>query len=133
MDVLSRAALALRDSLDAEACAISRVIGDVLLLVTDVSAPQNPIALDRGYLVSEFPATEDVLRNGHPRSLHLDQPGADPEEARLLREMGYSALLMLPLVLGGSTWGLVEVYRAQARPFGDLEARVGLSLLADLR
>jgi len=36
---------------------------------------------------------------------------------------------MLPLVLQGETWGLVEVYRAEGRPFTGEDARAAQDLL----
>jgi GAF domain-containing protein len=132
IDVLHRTASVLVDELDADACAVSRVIGDVLLLVTEVSTPGKPIELERGFLVSEFPDTQHVLFTGEPRALHVGQAGIDPAEAALLHEMGYEALLMLPLVLQGETWGLVEVYREDPRPFGAVEERAAAALLAEL-
>ena len=47
----------------------------------------------------------------------------------MLRELGLGALLMLPLVLLGEAWGLVEVYREQARPFGAVEIRAATAIL----
>ena len=52
-----------------------------------------------------------------PRTLTLDDPDVDDGEARILRELGYRSLLMLPLELNAATWGLVEVYRLETRPF----------------
>ena len=47
---------------------------------------------------------------------------------RLLRALGYEGLLMLPLVLQGGVWALVEVYR-RAGGFSDQEAVAGALLL----
>ena len=52
-----------------------------------------------------------------PRALSLDDPVVDEAEARLLRELGFGALLMTALELGDEVWGLVEVYRSSRRPF----------------
>jgi GAF domain-containing protein len=41
----------------------------------------------------------------------------DPAEAELLRQLGYDALIMLPLLANGEVWGLVEVYRDGADRF----------------
>jgi hypothetical protein len=58
-----------------------------------------------------------VLANGVPRALTIDDPQVDDGEAGVLRELGYRTLLMLRLDLNGATWGLVEVYRLDTRPF----------------
>ncbi len=129
LDALTDLAGSLVDALDADACAVSRVLGDVLLFVTQSSRDGRSLALGQGFLVSEYPQTADVLERGEPRSVCVDDPRADPRELQLLQELGYSALLMLPLELRGETWGLVEVYRAAPRPFGPVEIRAGLARL----
>jgi GAF domain-containing protein len=117
LDMLSALAETLVVELDADACAISRVIGDVLILVAEHVPGGGTLQLGQGYLVSEFPQTENVLANGVPRALTIDDPQVDDGEAGVLRELGYRALLMLRLELNGTTWGLVEVYRLDTRPF----------------
>lgn len=132
--MLNGAARSLVTALDAEACAVSRAIGDVLLLVTEhYRPPGRSVQLGAGYLVSDFPETKRVLEERSAASAVVGSPGCDPAEERLLRELGYGALLMLPLVLRGETWGLVEVYRLQPRPFGAVEMRAAGSVLDALR
>ena len=43
--------------------------------------------------------------------MHADDPGADPNEVRLLRHDGQTALVLLPLVAKGETIGLIELTR----------------------
>jgi GAF domain-containing protein len=117
LDMLSALAETLVVELDADACAISRVIGDVLILVAEQVPGGGTLQLGQGYLVSEFPQTANVLANGVPRALTIDDPDVDDGEAGVLRELGYRTLLMLRLELNGATWGLVEVYRLDTRPF----------------
>jgi hypothetical protein len=131
-DVLDRLAAELLDACDADACAISRVLGDLLLLVANRGAPGKPVELDRSFLVSEFPETQRVLLDGMPRAVHVGQSGGDAAEQELLATLGYQALLMLPLALAGASWGLVEVYREDARPFGQREARAAFELVSAL-
>ena len=131
-DVLDRLAGDLVVACEAQACAISRVLGDLLLIVANRGAPGKPVELDRSFLVSEFPETQRVLLDGMPRAVHVGQAGADPAEQELLLALGYQSLLMLPLALGGEPWGLVEVYREEARAFGQTEARSAFGLLTTL-
>jgi len=119
--------------LDADACTISRVIGDVLILVAETTPPGRTLQLGYGFLVSDFPETEAMIADGRPRLLVLTDPDVDPSEAELLRELGFGALLMLRLDLGGLPWGLVEVYREEARPFVEADARLAGELLALIR
>jgi len=130
VDVLSAATRDLVDSLDADACGISRVIGDMLILVTEHTTDGRTLQLGQGYLVSDFPETAVVLRTREPRAVTVGEPGADPAEEALLRELGYGALLMLPLVFEAEVWGLVEIYRNEKRAFSADEMRRGAELLA---
>jgi GAF domain-containing protein len=133
LDALTQLAHSLVEALDADACAISRALGDVLIFVTQVSRDGRNLALGQGYLVSDYPETQVVLDRREPRTVCLDEPGTDPGEQQVLEDLGYTALLMLPLELNGETWGLVEVYREEPRPFDAVEIRTALRLLAGLR
>jgi GAF domain-containing protein len=121
LDVLSEMSDALVSRLDADACAISRVIGDVLILIVERAPEGTTLQSGQGYLVSDFPQTGEVLRTRRPRTLTLDDPDVDHAEAAVLRGLGFGALAMLPLELDGEVWGLVEVYRRGRRPFSDAD------------
>lgn len=121
LDALGNIADALVGDLDADACAISRVIGDVLILVSERVPGDVTLQQGQGYLVSDYPQTAEVLATGAPRALTLADDNVDEAEARILRSYGFGALLMLRLLLGGETWGLVEVYRVEPRRFTDAE------------
>jgi GAF domain-containing protein len=127
-DVLKALAEQLTSDLDADACSISRVLGDVLIMVAECVHDGSTLQLGQGYLVPDYPKTAAVLGSGEPCTLTLDDPGADPAEAMILRDLGYAALVMVPLIMGGSTWGLVEVYRRDTRPFTDDEVRRAVEL-----
>ena len=49
-------------------------------------------------------------------------------EAEILRFHGFGALLMLPLTLNGSGWGLIELYRQSTRRFSEDEMQLALEL-----
>jgi GAF domain-containing protein len=127
-DVLNALAEQLTSDLDADACSISRVLGDVLIMVAECVHDGSTLQLGQGYLVPDYPTTAAVLESGEPCALTLDDPGADPAEAMILRDLGYAALVMVPLIMGGSTWGLVEVYRRDTRPFTDDDVRRAVEL-----
>jgi GAF domain-containing protein len=129
LDVLSGTAHELVDALGAQACGISRAIGDMLILVVEYADDGRSIQLGQGYLVSDYPETSRVLADREPRALTLDDPDVDGSEAAVLRELGYGSLLMLPLVLNDELWGLVEVYRTDRRRFSDDDARIAKDLL----
>jgi GAF domain-containing protein len=128
LDALSRLADGLVEELVADACALSRVIGEVLILVAERVPDGGTLQQGQGYLVSDYPLTEEVLLTKEPRALTLDDPVVDEAEARLLRELGFGALLMTPLELNGEIWGLVEVYRLARQPFTEAEINRALEL-----
>jgi GAF domain-containing protein len=127
-DVLSTMADDLVGKLDADASAISRVIGDVLIIVAERTPDGETLQQGQGYLVPDFPQTEEVLRSREPRALTLDDPDLDSAEALVLRDYGFGALVMLPLELDGNAWGLVEVYRKERRAFTDAEIALARDL-----
>jgi len=128
-DALTTMADSLVAELDADACAISRVIGDVLILVAEWVRDGTGLQQGQGYLVSDFPETAEVLASRNPRALTLDDADLDPGEAFILREHGFGSLVMLPLDLNGTAWGLVEIYRVDRRPFGEAEIRRARELI----
>ncbi len=95
--------------LDAGGCLLSRLIGDVLILVAEDSQLRGT-RIGRGYMVSDFPTTQRVLDERVAVTLTVDDEDADPAEVAILHELGFWSLLMLPLEAGGEVWGLIEVY-----------------------
>lgn len=132
-DALELTARELVTRLDADACAISRVIGDVLIFVTQAANPGQTLQVGQGFLVPDFPETQAMLADGQPRLVTATDPNADQHETQLLREFGFGAMLMLRLDLAGEPWGLVEIYREEARPFVPADARLAGELLGHIR
>lgn len=130
-DVLVAAARELVAAVDASACVISRAIGDVLVMVAEHTLDGRTLQSGQGYLVPDYPATQAVLDRREPVALSRDDEGVDPAEAALLRELGFVSLLMLPLVLRGDVWGLVEIYRADDRPFEAADVAAANRVLAE--
>jgi GAF domain-containing protein len=113
--------------LAAQRCAISRAVGDLLVEVTAYQATGSTPQLDL-YLASDYPLTQEVLERGEPRFVSRDAEDAEPTEADLLRRLGFSELLMLPLSARGVRWGLVEVYTTD-RAFGEADVEIAQALL----
>jgi GAF domain-containing protein len=128
-DVLSNIADDLVVRLDADACAISRVIGDVLILVMERIPDGGSLQMGQGYLVPDFPQTAEVLQTRQPRALTLDDADLDAAEASVLRAHCFGSLLMLTFELNGAIWGLVEVYRRERRAFSEADIRLAGELI----
>jgi hypothetical protein len=95
---------------DGLACAISRVVGDVLIQVAEHARDGRTLVLGHGYLISDFPLTESALQQAKPRRASLLDPDPDPNEAALLGELELDSLLMIPLPGPTGPWGLAEIY-----------------------
>jgi hypothetical protein len=109
--VLETACRELVAGLDASACEISRVVGDVLIGLVELS-PDDERRLDLGheYLISEYPLTQEVIERGEPRTVSLLEDSPEPNEAALLEKLGFESLLMVCLPTSRGCWGLVETY-----------------------
>lgn len=117
LEALQERALELVTGAAADACVISRVIGDVLVIVTRAITDETPLDRGQGFLISDYPATRAVIETGAPAALSIEDDDVDPAEAQLLRELGFASLLMLPLEVVGERWGLIELYRRSAEHF----------------
>jgi GAF domain-containing protein len=127
--LLGTACRELVELLDATACAISRVIGDLLVGLDEHTTSGRPLAHGHEYLISDFPLTREVVETGEPRWVSRLDQDADEKEAALLAKLGFEALLMVGLPSGGGCWGLVEVYEDHGR-FDDERARIAARFAA---
>ena len=113
--------------LDATACAISRVIGDLLVGLDEHTISARPLAHGHEYLISDFPLTREVVESGEARWVSRLDSGADEDETALLTMLGFESLLMVCLPSGGGCWGLVEVYNEHGT-FDDRQAELAARL-----
>src|SRR5215210_5253267 len=109
--------------LDATACVISRVIGDLLVGLDEHTLSGRPLEHGHEYLISDFPLTGEVVASGEARWVSVGEESAKQTEVGLLEKLGYESLLMVCLPANDSCWGLVEVYREGGR-FDEEQARI---------
>lgn len=114
---------------DASFASVSRVIGDLLVELSGYRRSGEPHPLEL-FLVTDYPLTQEVIEGGEPRVVRRADPGADPAEASLLERLGFDSLLMLPLRSHGQSWGLVEVYAADDRVFGQADVERAQTIVA---
>lgn len=112
--------------LGASRCTISRIIGDLLVELSDHFRSGENRSLEL-FLVSDYPLTQEVIEAGEPRVVLRSDPHADAAEVALLERMGYDSLLMLPLRSRAQSWGLIEVY-AGDRPFAQSEIELAITV-----
>jgi GAF domain-containing protein len=119
--LLAATARAIVHRLDAKACTISRAIGDLLVDLVDYSPTGSGVQVGHGYLISDYPETRAVLERLESHRVFARDAEADAKELALLRELGFDSLLMVPLEVNGTAWGLVEVYDNRADGFTDVQ------------
>lgn len=117
---------------DASACTISRVIGDLLVDLIQHHRSGKMERLGHGYLISDYPLTRAVIEEGRPYAVSQGDPDADASEVRLLKELGYDSLLMVAIEAEEGAWGLVEVYGETGRRFGEDDLLVAEQLAGEI-
>jgi GAF domain-containing protein len=127
--LLETACRELVETLNARACAISRVVGDLLIALAEFSRAQGPLELGHEYLISDYPLTLDVVQGGRARAVSLLEDSPEPHEAALLEKLGFESLLMVCLPAAGGCWGLVEVY-ADGQRFEEEQAALAEEIAA---
>ena len=100
---------------DATACAVSRVIGDLLVGLDEYTTSGRPLAHGHEYLISDFPLTREVVESGEPRWVSRLDEDAEENEATLLSKLGFESLLMVCLPTREACWGLLELYTEHGR------------------
>jgi hypothetical protein len=116
--------------LDAPACTISRVIGDLLVDLVQHQRGGKPDRLGHGYLISDYPLTRAVIETREPQTVYAQDADVDDAEAGLLQELGYDSLLMLAIESKDEAWALVEVY-GNGRRFEPADVEVARTLAAE--
>jgi EAL domain-containing protein (putative c-di-GMP-specific phosphodiesterase class I) len=69
----------------------------------------------RAYSLADYPATKSVIETGAALEVRLTNPDADSAEAELLRHIGQTSLLMVPLGVGEERFGVLELLQATDR------------------
>ncbi len=101
----------------ATACAMSRIVGDKLFDSVAHSLRDVHIALGNAYLIADFPVTKELLESKQTRAISFLDEDLDRAEAFVLREHKMNCALLLPVVVNGESWGLVELYDVRLRRF----------------
>jgi putative nucleotidyltransferase with HDIG domain len=107
--------------LEAEAALVSQLEDGILREMADFARNERQVARGLSYFLADYPATEAVLAGGAPWGISIDDPGADPAELFVLREMQMQSVLIVPLVVGDDPWGLIEIYDSRPRDFSASE------------
>jgi len=111
--VLQAIAQQLVKAIGANGCTLSRwnKVADTVSTWIEYRCPgyERTDSIGTSYSLPAYPATRQVLQSGRPLTVHSHDPNADAAESALMRRLGVSSLLMLPIVMGQEVLGLIEL------------------------
>jgi diguanylate cyclase (GGDEF)-like protein len=107
------------DELDASLAALSAWHPERGQLET--VAESGPPTGDSVFNVADYPLTARVLEGQEAVQVFVGDPASDPREVELLLRLGERSLLMVPVVAGGRSLGMLEIYRLAERPWSRAE------------
>jgi diguanylate cyclase (GGDEF)-like protein len=102
--------------LNAEDVSLMWVVDGALELLSD-----NIDTPGERWELTEFPATARLLDEHVSGQVVVGDPESDPIEVSELERLGYGAVLMVPVRVGGGQRALVEVYRSVPQAFTSTE------------
>lgn len=105
---------------DVDDVALSLIAGEELRIVTQHAWTTS----EDVFLLADYPASQLTLNTASPVSIRVDDPSADPAEVRLLREIGFGTLLMVPVVEGADQLALIEWFCVATRDWSAAELRL---------
>jgi GAF domain-containing protein len=83
---------------------------------------------EQSYELRDYPNTAAALAAGRTYTCRIDDPDSDPAEAALLRDRGFSSLLLTPLSSRGRAIGIIELFDTRPRVFTTADQRTALAL-----
>lgn len=117
-DVLAPIAQEMVEASGVDGCTISRWEPEEDVVVSCLEWRRRPLngSAEPGtiFALEDYPATRAVLETRQPIAISISDPSADRAEVALLQTFESKSLLILPLVLGDRTIGLVELDKDEA-------------------
>jgi diguanylate cyclase (GGDEF)-like protein len=129
-ELLDRLARSLTFLLGGTGCVVSVVDGQRLVEVVRHSLRDVDLGEDMAYLLADFPVTREVLGDGEPRAISLLDDDLDAAEDLVLRDLGMSCCMLVPIVVGDTVWGIAEIYEMRMRRFTTDEIAAAAFLVA---
>jgi len=123
-DVLDRLSKAIAFVVGATGTNISKVDGPRLSDTAKHALRSVDLGEDVAYVIADFPVTQAVLETQTAKSISFLDEDLDGAEAFVLRELQMNSALLVPIVVRGEAWGLVEIYDMRLRRYDDDETAV---------
>ncbi len=110
------------------ACALSLLEGETLRTIAFCAGLQpQPVDQDP-YVTADYPETVAAIETRQTRQIRADDLEADPRELEIMQRNDARTVLIVPLVVGDSVRGLMELYDSRPRVFSTDEQRLALAL-----
>ena len=129
-DVLERLGKAIAFVVGATGTNISKVDGPRLVDMAKHALRDVDLGADNSYVISDFPVTQEVLETLVTKSISFLDDDLDGAEAFVLRDLEMNSALLVPIVVQGEAWGLVEIYDMRLRRHDDDEMAVAEFLVS---
>jgi EAL domain-containing protein (putative c-di-GMP-specific phosphodiesterase class I) len=78
---------------------------------------------DEVYALADYPETERALKLGEAVQVLASDPSTDPSELELMAAFGHRSMLMIPLMAGGRSMGVLELFSIEERPWTRAQIR----------
>ena len=127
--MLERLGKAIAFVVGATATNISKVDGPRLGDTAKHALRDVDLGEDVAYVISDFPVTAQVLETLTSKSISFLDDDLDGAEAFVLRELQMNSALLVPIVVEGVAWGLVEIYDMRLRRYDADETAVATFLV----
>ena len=112
-------------------CTISDYDGatDVMRVLADYDRSGRRFAEWKPYALKEYPFSKRLMENQEMAVVRVSDPAADAAETAIMRRWGEKTMLLVPLVYGERSVGLLEVYdHVRERRFTHQELRLARAL-----
>jgi EAL domain-containing protein (putative c-di-GMP-specific phosphodiesterase class I) len=94
--------------------------------------PGTDVLATEGFPVEDYPVTRGVIENREAALVRVDDAAGAPDEVVVLRDLGFRAALLVPMVAGGRVIGLLQLYRQEDEPWTRAHIRVARTVAAVL-
>ncbi len=93
--------------------------------------PERRSVVDQSYDLIDYPETRRILDDQSLLVVDVKDPLADPREVAYTRSIGFEAMAMLPLVAGGRSIGVVELFSRKRATFDERRLELGRTMASE--
>jgi GAF domain-containing protein len=92
---------------------------------------------DDTYVVVDYPETARAMESGEAVQVLASDGSSDPSELEVMGAYGFRSMLMVPLMAGGQSMGVLELFSEIERPWTRAQIRcariLGYQLALDMQ